>query len=97
MTKACRTCPFNFDSEEAAMMQNYGCLPEPKDIVRMKEESGHNWGCHYNEKCVCRGLTEYVEEHRPDLDMKQGGVISYETWCHEGEEAALEEVNKKEE
>lgn len=53
--KQCSTCPFNY-SEEAAQVQNYGCLPTPEDILRYKDEHNHEWRCHSDEAKPCKGL-----------------------------------------
>lgn len=87
----CITCPFSF-SEEAEMVQNYGCLPDRFDIIRMKEKSGHNWACHGDETVLCGGFARYVMDRRPDLNIKEGKLISYKIWYHEGEEAAIEKA-----
>lgn len=84
----CITCPFSY-SHEAQQVQNYGCLPDKADIVRMKEESGHNWACHYDDSKPCGGLAKHLKDHRPDLDIKEGSLISYEVWYNEGEEVAI--------
>lgn len=97
---ACKHCPFAFtdDSEE---VQNYACLPSPYDIIQMKRKSGHNWSCHSNEKMICKGFVNHVKEAKEknwvdnlsDIDVTQGNLILYETWYHEGEEAAIKEAN----
>ena len=89
----CVTCPFS-SNDQAAEVQKYGCLPEPVDIVRMKRESGHNWACHGDESVMCGGFARYVTRRHPDLDLKQGGLISYTTWYREGEAAALREASR---
>lgn len=102
---ACKTCPFAF-TEESEMVQNYGCLPEPSDIVRMKRESGHNWGCHSADNVKCKGFKEHVEwmgKYEPcnhldrltDIDTSVGGIISYEDWYHKGEEEAIKRAEER--
>jgi hypothetical protein len=51
----CNSCPFNH-TEESEMVQNYGCLRSKKEILQLKDETGHNWACHTNNKRVCDGL-----------------------------------------
>ncbi|WP_216833402.1 hypothetical protein [Bacillus velezensis] len=91
----CISCPFSH-SEEAEMAQNYGCLPTPQQIVEMKEKSGHNWACHSDETILCGGFAKYIKRNRPDLNINEGQLISYETWDHEGEAKAIQEANIRE-
>lgn len=105
---ACITCPFAF-TDESEQVQNYGCLPTPYEIIEMKRKSGHNWACHGNEKKKCTGFQEYVayiqeqehvqgyEDNLKDIDTSTGGLISYDVWCKEGEEAALAAAKREEE
>ncbi|MED1125288.1 hypothetical protein [Bacillus atrophaeus] len=96
---ACTTCPFAF-TDESEMVQNYGCLPTPYDIIQMKRKTGHNWGCHSNEKIKCHGFEAHVKEAQQkkymddmsDIDLSKGGIISYETWYHKGEDSAIKEA-----
>ncbi|MFP7486270.1 hypothetical protein SFC65_19090 [Priestia filamentosa] len=87
----CVTCPFSF-SEEAEIVQNYGCLPSAYDIMQMKEKSGHNWACHGNETVLCQGFADHIKQYRSDLDINKGNLISYEIWYQKGEEEALLQV-----
>lgn len=92
MCKECKLCPFAFtDASEEA--QNFGCLPSPYDIIQMKRETGHNWGCHSVEGRVCAGFVNFISEERTprytDIDTSKGGIISYDTWDREGLEAAI--------
>lgn len=91
----CMSCPFSH-SDEAEMAQNYGCLPTHKQIIEMKEKSGHNWACHSDETVLCGGFAKYIKRNRPDLNLNEGQLISYETWCHEGEEKAIQQANSRE-
>lgn len=84
----CITCPFSC-TDEAEQVQNYGCLPDRPDIIRMKEESGHNWSCHSDDKVLCGGFARYIQEERPDLNIKEGKLISYDVWYREGKEEAI--------
>lgn len=91
----CMSCPFSH-SDEAEMAQNYGCLPTPKQIIEMKEKSGHNWACHSDATVLCGGFAKYIKRNRPDLNISEGQLISYETWVHEGESKAIQEANTRE-
>lgn len=88
----CVTCPFSCN-EHAEQAQNYGCLPSPFQIIEMKRKSGHNWACHSNENVLCGGFAKFIKDECPDLDIHTGNLISYETWYHQGEEAAIEKGN----
>lgn len=99
---ACESCPFAF-TDESEMVQNYGCLPTPHEIVEMKRECGHNWACHSNEKKLCAGFKEFIEnrqkspyfiEKYDDIDTSKGGLIPYEVWYHEGREAAMQKADE---
>lgn len=98
---ACESCPFAF-TDQSEMVQNYGCLPTPYEIVEMKRESGHNWACHSNEKKICSGFNEFIEYSRKspysvdkydDIDTSKGGLIPYEVWYNEGREAAMQKAD----
>lgn len=84
----CIDCPFSY-SEEAEIVQNYGCLPDRVDIIRMKEGSNQNWACHADETVMCGGYANYVKKYRPDLNLKEGNLISYDVWYKEGEDVAI--------
>lgn len=90
----CVTCPFSCNAE-AEQVQNYGCLPTPFNIIDMKAKSGHNWSCHHDANVLCGGFASFIKTERPDLDIHKGNLISYETWYHKGEEAAIIEANQK--
>lgn len=98
---ACESCPFAFtDLSEQA--QNYACLPTPYEVIKMKRESGHNWGCHGNEKKICQGFAKFVNESQKydfrdnlqDIDTSEGGLISYDTWYAKGREIAMAEAEE---
>ena len=90
---SCVTCPFNAAfTEEAAQVENYGCLPTAAEIVLMKRDSGHNWACHDEEDRVCAGLCAVAKAQR--IDLSTGGLIRYTTWYQHGREAALCEASE---
>jgi hypothetical protein len=88
----CMTCPFSYN-DESEQIQNYGCLPDVPHIIKMKEESGHNWACHGDNTVLCGGFANHLKERRLDLDIKTGGLIDYEVWAQEGPEVAMERAS----
>lgn len=84
----CGACPFAF-TDESEYIQGLGCLPEPYDIKEMKEKSGHNWSCHEDSTKLCTGFAIHATKYWPHLNIKEGGLISYEDWYHLGPEEAM--------
>lgn len=90
----CFTCPFS-ETDEAIQLYNLACLPSQYDIIKIKEKSGHNWECHSDKKVLCGGYARFIQEYRPDLSVKTGNLISFDTWYHNGEETAIQEADAK--
>jgi len=93
---SCRTCPFNFFSDEATQVQNYGCLPTHFDIINMKKEYGANWACHNTSQetglKICNGLIEYNKHYKLGLDIKENQPkIDYNIW---GELTTMDNISK---
>jgi len=37
---------------------------------------------------LCGGFARFVHQHRPDLDLRQGGLIDYAIWSRYGPDLA---------
>ncbi len=62
-TKDCSTtsCPFAY-TDESEKIQNYGCLPTPREIINMKVLHGKTWACHSDPTKPCIGAIKRFEE-----------------------------------
>lgn len=78
----CNSCPFSM-KPMAEMALNWGCLPEPHLIMKIKRETNKNWTCHHNDKKICPGFIEQCQEE--NIDHIKGELASYEKWYHTGE------------
>lgn len=58
----CVACPFAF-TEESEMVQNYGCLPTPHEIMSMRIDSGKTWACHKDNTIPCVGAIQMLREY----------------------------------
>ena len=56
------SCPFAF-TEESEQIQNYGCLPTPREIMNMRINHGKTWACHSNPDKPCLGAMEYLNRY----------------------------------
>ena len=80
-TKDCSTkgaCPFAF-AEESENLQNYGCLPEPLEIVEMRVRHGKTWACHANPTKPCAGALRFMKERNIPCKVIDTTLVTEDT------------------
>ena len=81
--KMCKSCPFNYESEASHQAQNYGCLPSGYQILKIKDETGHNWACHSNNNRICNGLSKYRDTSIGKLYLQPIENSNFISWNDE--------------
>lgn len=79
----CPGCPFNYYSEVAVQAQNWGCLPEPSDIMEITKKTRMHWSCHEKDGKLCAGYAQHVMEKGEKLD-KEWPMFSTAAYLREG-------------
>lgn len=85
----CISCPFNLGSEDSEYAQNLGCLPTPKEVLQLKDDTGHNWACHHNNKRPCQGLAKHRDVKTGGLYILPGTNAEFKSWKPEDQEPII--------
>lgn len=72
-------CPFSF-TEECDIIQNYGCLPTPHEILHMKIVHDKTWACHDNTSKPCMGGLKYLKNEGLDYKVNDDLVTEKDPW-----------------
>ncbi len=73
------SCPFSF-TEQSEIAQNYGCLPSPYEIVRMRKEFGKTWACHQDPTKPCLGAIQYMKEKGLEHKIIDKQLVTIDDW-----------------
>ena len=79
--KECNGCPFAF-TEESEIIQNYGCLPTPFDIISMRQDFGKTWACHDEPSRPCAGGIQFMKERGLDYKVTDNNLLTEQDDWH---------------
>jgi|GEM_PF-3157087 len=89
---AANGCPFAF-TDKSEMIQNYGCLPTPMEIITMRVAHGKTWACHSNPDKPCLGAIEYLQRHRfPHAVIDPELITEADDWTPYSDAQSVERV-----
>lgn len=68
-------CPFAF-TEMSERVQNYGCLPIPADIIRMRVKYSKTWACHSEPTKPCKGAIRHLRNHKLPYTVIDSNLVT---------------------
>jgi len=97
--KMCGGCPFDFFAEKTEIIQNYGCLPTPHEIMKMRIIHGKTWACHSDTTKPCVGALSHLKkvgfEYKMIDDVLVDEKVDWSVYC-KGELDILEKNRMRE-
>jgi hypothetical protein len=75
-------CPFAC-TDISDIIQNYGCLPEPLDIVNMRVTYGKTWACHANPTKPCLGALKWLDANGYPYQILDTNLVTEDSDWHQ--------------